>query len=127
PVNNLGGGLVGHTAADLLITRFNTLGSTLWLSLLLAIGATVALDVWAWMAAIWTGKAVIAASRATTRATLATIGWVNDRLAAHAAARAERQAARARAKARLNDLDDDIPGRTARDAARSPAKRRGGK
>lgn len=58
-----GGGLVGVVGAIELGERFGVVGGTVWLGLLLAVGATVALDVWAWIALLWTGRVAVAGAK----------------------------------------------------------------
>jgi len=58
-----GGGLLGVMSAIELGERFGVVGGTVWLVLLLAVGATVALDVWAWVALLWTGRVAVAGAK----------------------------------------------------------------
>ncbi len=69
PLPGFGGGIVGIFLETELVARFNPVGSALWLLLMLAVGAVVALDVWAIMAAAWTGRALTSATLVSGRAT----------------------------------------------------------
>lgn len=68
PVPGLGGGLVGTVGATELHARFATLGTMLILAVAFCVGAIVALDAYAILAAIWTGRAMVAAARPVGRA-----------------------------------------------------------
>ncbi len=98
PVAGLPGGLLGTIGSARLVESFNVLGAVVCLIAAFCIGSVVALDVWAIIVAMWTGKFIVAAGRTGSRAALA----------AAQAARHRRQAA-ALARARENDLDDDQP------------------
>ena len=98
PVSGLGGGLVGTVGVSRLMPGLNVIGTLVALLAALWIGALVALDVWALIAAMWTGKFLVAAGRTGGRAAIA----------AAQAARHRRSAA-ALAQTRENDIDDDRP------------------
>jgi S-DNA-T family DNA segregation ATPase FtsK/SpoIIIE len=98
PVSNLGGGLIGSVGVSRLMPGLNVVGTFVVLVAALWIGALVALDVWALIAAMWTGRFLVAAGRTGGRAALA---------AAQAAR--HRRSASALAQARENDIDDDRP------------------
>jgi S-DNA-T family DNA segregation ATPase FtsK/SpoIIIE len=108
PVSGLSGGLIGTVGVARLVESFNVIGALVCLLAAFSIGAVVALDVWAILAAMWTGKFIVAAGRTSGRVAVA----------AAQAARHRRQAA-AIARARENDIDDDQPL-----AVASPSKRR---
>ncbi|MBX3407036.1 MAG: DNA translocase FtsK 4TM domain-containing protein [Phycisphaeraceae bacterium] len=98
PVSGLGGGLVGTVGVSRLMPGLNVIGTLVVLLAALWIGALVALDVWALIAAMWTGRFIVAAGRTGGRAAIA----------AAQAARHRRSAA-ALAQTRENDIDDDRP------------------
>jgi len=98
PVAGLPGGLIGTVGAARLVESFNVLGAVVCLLAAFCIGAVVALDVWAIIVAMWTGRMIVAAGRTSGRAAIAAA-----RAAGH-----RRQAA-ALARARENDIDDDQP------------------
>ena len=98
PVAGLPGGLLGTIGSARLVESFNVLGAVVCLIAAFCIGSVVALDVWAIIVAMWTGKFIVAAGRTGSRAALA----------AAQAARHRRQAA-ALARARENDLEDYQP------------------
>ncbi len=121
PIPGLGGGLVGTLVTETLVSRFNGLGTLLWLALLAAIGAIVALDVWALIAAIWTGRVALAGVTRTGHAAAEMARTARERAADHAQNRRDR-------KVRWNDVDDDeaIPGKktkSGRKATKAAAKR----
>ncbi|MBX3359703.1 MAG: DNA translocase FtsK 4TM domain-containing protein [Phycisphaeraceae bacterium] len=111
PVRGLGGGLIGTVGTHELTTRFNALGAFMILSLVFMVGAVVALDAWALVAALWAGKAVISAGRPVARLAASVGGVARAKVESVVAARLA--TAGTDPEVRLNDLDDDeeIPGR----------------
>jgi len=98
PISGLSGGLIGTVGVARLVESFNVVGAVVCLLAMFSIGAVVALDVWAILVAMWTGRFIVAAGRTGGRAALA----------AAQAARHRHQAA-ALARTRENDIDDDQP------------------
>ncbi len=122
PVPGLGGGLVGSVGATELAARFATLGTMLILGVAFCVGAIVALDAYAILAAIWTGRAVVAASKPVGRAAAVAAARGYERfgtLGRRPGADDEDDDApaprRGAAGVRENDVDDDesIPGKEA--------------
>jgi DNA segregation ATPase FtsK/SpoIIIE, S-DNA-T family len=68
PVINLQGGLIGSVGSEQLLHRFNFAGTILWLTLAIMVAAIVTLDVWAVIAAVWTGRLMFAGAKTTGRA-----------------------------------------------------------
>lgn len=91
------GGLLALAGTEALVSRFGTLGATLWLFVLLAIGLTVAFDRWLLVAPAMLAQGVESLVRrpgsAAARATARTFGAARER--------------RALARERANDVDDD--------------------
>ncbi len=115
PVPLLPGGLLGSVGAHRLGLSFGPAGTILVLLLAFCIGAVVALDVWAIIVAVWTGRALAAA------------GATGGRWAVAAARSAQHRHQRTigglrTARSRENDLDD-APGADGIAVAR-PARRR---
>jgi len=126
PVMNLPGGLIGLNGGQVLSRSFSTL-AVVPLALAMIVGSIVTLDVWAMLAAAWTGRMLWSGTRTAGRvagtAALATARTLADK---RAAARAASEAATL--KVRETDVDDDkslvevaarpgtpaIPGRKAR-------------
>ncbi|MBC7834183.1 MAG: DNA translocase FtsK 4TM domain-containing protein [Phycisphaerales bacterium] len=119
PIPGLGGGLVGTLALARLRDACNSIGSFFVISATFAVGSIVALDVWAFLAAIWAGKVVARAGRGVggSAGKLATSLSGNDPASGRAGRTGKRR------NVRLNDVDDDeaVPGRD--DRARKPRKR----
>jgi S-DNA-T family DNA segregation ATPase FtsK/SpoIIIE len=107
PVPNLPGGVVGSVGAHELLFRFNTIGTTLWLLLGLAVGAAVTLDVWALLFAMWTGRALYTGARHTGRAALSTARTFAEKRAEIRRLRSEELSARRGTGVRETDVDDD--------------------
>ncbi len=108
PVPNLPGGVVGSVGVHELVFRFNTFGTVLWLLLGLVVAATVTLDVWALLFAMWTGKVLYTGARHTGRAALLTARTFAEKRAAIKQLRAEElEARRATMGVRETDVDDD--------------------
>jgi S-DNA-T family DNA segregation ATPase FtsK/SpoIIIE len=117
PIPGLGGGLVGTVGAAELHARFATLGTMLVLGVAFSIGAIVALDAYAILAAIWTGRAMVAAAKPVGRAAgvAAVRGyerWGGGTLGRRATEGDDEAGSRRAAGVRENDVDDDesIPG-----------------
>jgi len=111
PVSGLSGGLIGTVGVARLVDSFNFIGAGVCLLAAFSIGAVVALDVWALIVAMWTGRFIIAAGRTGGRVAVA----------AAQAARHRRQSA-ALARTRANDIDDDQPLAVARLSKRKARK-----
>ena len=103
PVPEMGGGLVGMWLGNELFARFGSVGSVLVLLLGFGVGAFVALDIWALIVALWTGRAMMEAGRRS--GTMAT-GLVRT-------VSVKGIPVRMPISRRENDLDDDetVPGR----------------
>ena len=63
PIPDLPGGLIGTVGTAELAARFSTLGTALWLVLLLLVGATVAFDKWVFIAPAWAWRRLVPAAR----------------------------------------------------------------
>lgn len=115
PVASLGGGLLGTVVTqDVLLSRFGPVGTVLFLILALVVASIVALDVWAMLFAMWTGRLVYAGAKHTGRiagqAAMATAATIAERRAQAKAAREAELARRAAMPAvRDHDLDDPPP------------------
>ncbi len=107
PVPNLPGGVVGSVGVHELVFRFNTFGTVLWLLLGLVVAATVTLDVWALLFAMWTGRVLYTGARHTGMAALATARTFAEKRAAIKQMRWEELEARRAAGVRETDVDDD--------------------
>jgi S-DNA-T family DNA segregation ATPase FtsK/SpoIIIE len=107
PVPNLAGGVVGSVGVHELVFRFNNFGTALWLLLGLVVAATVTLDVWALLFAMWTGRVLYTGARHTGMAALATARTFAEKRAAIKQLRAEEFEARRAAGVRATDVDDD--------------------
>ena len=110
PVPNLPGGVIGSVGVHELVFRFNTFGTVLWLLLGLVVAATVTLDVWALLFAMWTGRVLYTGARHTGMAALATARTFAEKRAAIKQMRAEEleeMEARRAAGVRVTDVDDD--------------------
>ncbi|HYE03462.1 MAG TPA: DNA translocase FtsK [Phycisphaerales bacterium] len=117
PVRAGAGNLLGHLAAGELRPRFNGLGTFFLLAATFMVGAVVTLDVWAVVAAIWTGRAVARAGKPVGQLALAAARTAHGRASA---------AVSGATPIRANDVDDDenIPGAEAgRPRTRKPRKR----
>ncbi len=131
PIRGLPGGIIGVNLAypqtlgagheaGYLTSGFSTLGAGLFLTVLFCIAAVVALDVWALLVAMWTGRAIWAGTRggAVLTARAATVAAQaaqkrREQWAANAAEASKARRKKAKGKGiRLNDVDDDeeIPG-----------------
>lgn len=104
PVPNLTGGLVGFHATHELTARFGGIGTFIWLLLGLIVAATVAMDVWALLFAMWTGRMLYSGARHTGRVALTTAQTFAERRAALKAFREQQEAER---RIRETDVDDD--------------------
>jgi S-DNA-T family DNA segregation ATPase FtsK/SpoIIIE len=72
---DLGGGMIGTLIAqDLLLPRFGTGGSLIWLGLAFLVGATVAVDIWVVLAPLWMFRQAKAAAGPTAEAVKTTAG-----------------------------------------------------
>jgi S-DNA-T family DNA segregation ATPase FtsK/SpoIIIE len=104
PVTGLPGGYIGVAGGAVLSTAFNAL-AIVPLILALVIGAIVTLDVWAMLAAAWTGRVLWNSTRTCGRvagaACLATARTLAEKRAA------AKEAAAQAAKVRQTDVDDD--------------------
>ncbi len=113
PVQPIGGGLVGANAVAQLLLRFSAIVSFLILFIGLVIGALVALDMWALVAAMWAGKWMLAGAKHGVKTSAKLGGVVATQIADLCAKGAEKRAAGS-VEVRENDLDDaDVPGREA--------------
>ncbi len=126
PVANLPGGVVGSVGAHELAVRFGTVGTVIWLLLGFAVAATVTLDVWALLFAMWTGRVLYTGARQTGSFALHTARTFAER---RAMLRELRDREQSEAKVRQTDVDDDErlskledkPGRKKKDAAKAAA------
>jgi S-DNA-T family DNA segregation ATPase FtsK/SpoIIIE len=108
PVPNLPGGVVGTVGVHEMLLRFNGFGTFIWLLLGLVIAATVTLDVWALLFAMWTGRVLYTGARHTGRMALGHARNFAEKRAAIRSLREEQLAAhRAAAAVRETDVDDD--------------------
>ncbi|MBY0262637.1 MAG: hypothetical protein K2Q20_09855, partial [Phycisphaerales bacterium] len=102
PVMNLPGGLIGLNGGQVLQRSFSTL-AVVPLALALIVGSIVTLDVWAMLAAAWTGRVLWSGTRTAGRvagtAALATARTLAERRGAAQAA--------GELKVRETDVDDD--------------------
>ncbi|MGE3108024.1 MAG: DNA translocase FtsK [Phycisphaerales bacterium] len=120
PVQPIGGGLIGANAVAQLLLRFSSIVSFLILSIGLVIGALVALDMWAILAAMWAGKWMLVGARHSAKLGGRMGNAVADQLAELRARGMERRAP-SDSGVREHDLDDaDVPGR-AGESAGAPA------
>jgi DNA segregation ATPase FtsK/SpoIIIE, S-DNA-T family len=71
PVANLPGGVLGTVAEAFLREKVGVPGIVFFGLLGIVVGATVALDVWAWIVAAWTGRMIASGAKASGRAALA--------------------------------------------------------
>ncbi len=53
PLGDIGGGVLGTVAAEVLGARFGPAGSLVWLAAAFLVGATVAVDIWVILAPLW--------------------------------------------------------------------------
>ncbi|HMN40425.1 MAG TPA: DNA translocase FtsK [Phycisphaerales bacterium] len=104
PVPNLPGGFVGTVGVHEMLVRFNTFGTVIWLLLGLVIAATVTLDVWALLFAMWTGRVLYTGARRTGSVALHHARTFAEKRAAIRAMREEELAAQ---RVRETDVDDD--------------------
>ncbi|HVU63261.1 MAG TPA: DNA translocase FtsK [Phycisphaerales bacterium] len=107
PVPNLPGGVVGTVGTHELLLRFNAFGTVIWLLLGLVIAATVTLDVWALLFAMWTGRVLYTGARHTGRIALGHARTFAERRAAIRALREQELAAHRGGAVRETDVDDD--------------------
>lgn len=70
PVMEFSGGIVGTVGSDVLRDRFGPIIAGGVIALGIAIGATVALDVWAFLVAMWTGRLLYAGAKTGGRVAL---------------------------------------------------------
>ena len=82
PVNALPGGVIGTVCTNVLTQRFGAVGAVFVLLIALAIGATVTLDVWAFLVAMWTGRLLYAGARHGSRFAVAAGRTVASRIPA---------------------------------------------
>ncbi len=104
PVPNLPGGMIGTVGTHEMLARFNTFGTLIWLLLGLVIAATVTLDVWALLFAMWTGRVLYTGARHTGTFALHHARTFAEKRAAIKAMREEELAAH---RVRATDVDDD--------------------
>jgi S-DNA-T family DNA segregation ATPase FtsK/SpoIIIE len=104
PVPSLPGGVVGTVGVHEMMARFNTFGTLIWLLLGLVIAATVTLDVWALLFAMWTGRVLYTGARHTGTFALHHARTFAEKRAAIRAIREEEIAAH---RVRATDVDDD--------------------
>jgi len=107
PVPALPGGLVGTLGGGKLIESFSSAGTFLILLLMLCVGAIVALDVWAVLAAIWTGRALYASAKTSGRVAVAAARVARERSQVIAQARAARRQETDAYGYRPDDVSDD--------------------
>ncbi|MDX2115578.1 MAG: DNA translocase FtsK [Planctomycetota bacterium] len=67
PVAALPGGVIGTVGEHFLTSKFGQVGTVIWSVLAFAVGATVALDIWAWLVAAWTGRVIVAGAKSGGR------------------------------------------------------------
>lgn len=106
PVPNLPGGVIGSVGGHELALRFGTVGTLIWLLLGLAVAATVTLDVWALLFAMWTGRVLYSGARQTGSFALHTARTFAERRAMLRELR-DRERSEAERKVRETDVDDD--------------------
>lgn len=80
PVQSLPGGSLGTVVENFLTIKFGAVGTVLWCLIAFTVGSIVALDVWAWIVAAWTGRLVVAGAKSSGRLAMAASRVVRERM-----------------------------------------------